>query len=353
MTVDQKLVFSATVLALLHVPVLGAVFFAPYGPATQHRDFPFVPPMRLHFVDPHGGLHARPFICLWTNDQGSSPPRYHEDCGRTFPLRFAVRERTENTTPSWRLFGVDAPAHIFLLGTDDYGRDQLSRLLHGSQISLFAGLFAAGLALGLGLLLGSISGYFSSWVDDLIMGGVEVFMALPWIYLLFAVRAFLPLHLDVRASFLLLVSIIGFTGWARPARLIRGVVLSAKERDYVLAARGFGGSTFYILRNHVLPETYAVVMTQAALLVPQYILAEVTLSFLGLGVGEPAPSLGNMLADLQRYYVLSNYWWMFAPGLMLVAIFLLYYSLADAVQAKLKTPGFSNTENPARTPATI
>jgi ABC-type microcin C transport system permease subunit YejE len=147
------------------------------------------------------------------------------------------------------------------------------------------------------------------------MRGSEVFMALPWIYPLFAVRAFLPLHLGAQQSFFLLVAVIGLTGWARPARLVRGVVLSAKHRDYVLAARGFGASNFYLLRRHILPETFGVVLTQAAVLIPQYILAEVTLSFLGLGVSEPAPSWGNMLADMQKLYVSESYWWMFAAGL--------------------------------------
>jgi peptide/nickel transport system permease protein len=230
-----------------------------------------------------------------------------------------------------RLFGVDGPAPIFLLGTDDYGRDQLSRLLYGGQISLFAGLLATGLSLGFGLLLGSVAGYFGSWLDDTVMRLAEVFMALPWVYLLFAVRAFLPLHVGARQSFFLLVAVIGLTGWARPSRLIRGVILSAKERDFVRAARGFGASNFYILRRHLLPETSAVMLTQAALLIPQCVLAEVTLSFLGLGVGEPVPSWGNMLASLQKYYVLQSYWWMFLPGIALIPIFLLYNALADAL----------------------
>src|SRR5207237_8943400 len=105
-----------------------------------------------------------------------------------------------------------------------------------------------------------------------------------------------------------------FVGWARPARLIRGVVLSARERAHLLAARSFGASDFYLIRRHVLPETRSVVLTQAALLIPQYILAEVTLSFLGLGVGERVGGWGSMLGALQQYHVLVSGWWMFSPG---------------------------------------
>ena len=339
----KQIWFSVAPLALIHVVVLGAGFFAPYDPAEQHRDVPFAPPMRMHFVNVQGKFHLRPYVCPLANqEQGIGRPRYAEDCSSARPLRFFVREESRQDKTklgaSWHLFGVDAPVHVFFLGTDDYGRDQLSRLLHGGQSSLFAGLLATVLSLTLGLLLGSIAGYFGSWLDDTIMRGAEIFMALPWIYLLFAVRAFLPLQVGARQSFFLLVGIIGLTGWARPARLIRGVVLSAKEREFVLAARGFGASNAYILRRHLLPETFAIVLTQAALLIPQCILTEVTMSFLGLGVGEPIPSWGNMLASVQKYYVLESYWWMFLPGIILVPIFLLYYALAAALLARVKTP---------------
>ncbi len=252
---NKKLWFSALALASVHIVVVGAAFFAPYDPAEQHRDVPFAPPARIHFVDQQGKLHLRPYVCSWINQTpGIGPSRYVEDCSRISPLRFLVRKADASGT-TWHLLSTDGPARIFLLGTDDYGRDQLSRLLYGGQVSLFAGLLATALSLGLGLLMGGIAGYFGSWLDDAIMRGAEVFMALPWVYLLFAVRAFLPLHVGPRQSFFLLVCVIGLTGWARPSRLVRGVILSAKQRDFVRAARGFGASNAYILRRHLLPET--------------------------------------------------------------------------------------------------
>jgi peptide/nickel transport system permease protein len=166
------------------------------------------------------------------------------------------------------------------------------------------------------------------------MRAADLFMAIPWLYLLFAVRAALPLHLDTRATFLLLVAVLGVVGWARPARLIRGIVLSARERTYVTAARGFGARSPYLLRRHVLPQAFGVVRTQAGLLVPQYILAEVTLSFLGLGVGEPTPSWGAMLGTLQQYSVLTSYWWMFTPAVALVAVAVSYHALTSLVQER-------------------
>jgi peptide/nickel transport system permease protein len=338
---NKKLLLLATSLILIHILVLGAFFFAPYDPAEQHRDNPFAPPTRLHFVDSEGKLRLRPYVCSWANHaNGIGAPQYVEDCSRMSTLRFLVRDERSHSLRglgmAWRLFGADGPAPMYLLGTDDYGRDQLSRLLYGGRISLFAGLLATGLSLALGLLMGGVAGYFGSWLDDIIMRGAEVFMALPWIYLLFAVRAFLPLEVGARQSFFILIGVIGVTGWARPSRLIRGVILSAKERDFVHAARGFGASHAYILRRHLLPQTSAVILTQAAFLIPQFILAEVTLSFLGLGVGEPVPSWGNMLASLQKYYVLESYWWMFLSGIILIPIFLLYNALANALSARLE-----------------
>ena len=223
---------------------------------------------------------------------------------------------------------------MFLLGSDGFGRDQLSRLLHGAQVSLAAGLLAAAVSLGLGWVLGGLAGFYGGWVDAVVMRGAELFLALPWLYLLLAVRAVLPLHVSAAQAFLMIVLVIGLVDWARPARLVRGIVLSARERSYVLAARGFGASDLYLLRRHVAPQTLGVVLTQAALLVPQYILAEVTLSFLGLGVSEPAASWGNMLGALQQYHVLVSYWWMWAPGLVLVPVFLAYFALSEALRPR-------------------
>jgi peptide/nickel transport system permease protein len=223
------------------------------------------------------------------------------------------------------------------MGTDGYGRDQFSRFLYGGQISLLAGLLAAALSVSLGIVVGGLAGFYGGWIDEILMRGGELFLALPWLYLLFAVRAVLPLHIAGWQVFLLLVSVMGLIGWTRPARLIRGVVLSAKERNFVVAARAFGASDGYLLWRHVLPQTSGVVLTQMTLLIPQFVLAEVTLSFLGLGVSEPMPSWGTLLSSLQQYYVLSSYWWMFLPALLLIPMFLLFNATADALQERLRS----------------
>jgi peptide/nickel transport system permease protein len=292
--------------------------------------------MRVHWINSHATFHMRPFVYAQQLGEGSFD-EYISDTSHPIPLRFFVggaQYKLLGLIPMRiHFFGVEGGnSPVFLLGSDAFGRDLLSRMLYGGQISLLAGLLATTLALSCGLLIGSLAGFFGGWTDDLLMRGAELFLALPWLYLLFAIRAFLPLAVSPVQAFFSVVVLIGTVGWARPARLIRGVVLSAKERGYVRAARGFGASNTYLLRRHILPQTWSVVLTQAAILVPQYVLAEVTLSFLGLGVPEPAPSWGNILSSLQQYSVLSSYWWMFLPSVAIVCFFLGYLALASALQ---------------------
>jgi peptide/nickel transport system permease protein len=328
-----------TLLALLgmHLVIFFPGFFAPYDFAEQHRDFPFARPTRVHFVDATGKLRLRPFVYpLVRSDDGNE--FYTEDLRQACPVRLFVSGAPYQILGIWtvrlHLLGVDPPAQLFLFGTDGFGRDELSRMLYGGRISLIAGMIAAAAALAVGTLLGLLSGFYGGWLDAAVMRLAELFLALPWLYLLFAVRAVLPLSIKTTDAFLLLVGVVGLVGWARPARLVRGIVLSAKERNFVLAAKAMGASDAHVLRRHVLPETYGVLLTTAALLVPQFILAEVTLSFLGLGVGEPIPSWGNLLAELQHYSVLTSYWWMYLPALALVLLFLLYHSVSSTLQQK-------------------
>jgi peptide/nickel transport system permease protein len=335
----KRLRAIAIVLLCLHLLVLAAGFAAPYDPVEQARALPFAPPTRLHVVDANGEFHLRPFVYAQVPDPQTFDG-YVEDTTQRFPVRMMVAGDAYTLLPGIEshrhLFGVEPPARISLLGTDGLGRDVLSRLLHGGRVSIGAGLLATLCALLVGVAFGTLAGFLGGRIDAALMRAADLFMAIPWLYLLFAVRAALPLHLDTRATFLLLVAVVGVVGWARPARLIRGIVLSARERTYVTAARGLGARSPYLLRRHVLPQVFGVVLTQAGLLVPQYILAEVTLSFLGLGVGEPTPSWGAMLGNLQQYSVLTSYWWMFTPAVALVAVAVSYHALTSLVHERMR-----------------
>lgn len=297
-------------LVLLHAVVLAAGFFAPYDYEEQHRDHPYEPPSRVHWR----GLRPHVFA--------------GDDPSRAYPIRLFPG--------NGRLFGVDAPGVLFLFGSDAFGRDVFSRVLYGGRISLFTGLAAALLSLGLALLMGTVAGYFGRRSDELVMRGSELVWALPWLYILLAVRSLLPLHIGPWQAALLLTLVLGSLGWVRPARLIRGVVLAEREQPYVQAARGFGASSFYCIIRHILPATTGVLLTQASVLIPRYVLAEITLSFLGLGVGEPVPSWGNMAAEAGRYHVLVSDWWMLAPLMAVVPVVLAYVLLAKRFEEPAK-----------------
>jgi peptide/nickel transport system permease protein len=324
------------VLLVLHVAILCAGFVAPYDPTIQNRELPYAPPTRLHLVD-HAGFHLRPFIYAWM-PVGDG---YQEDRMRAYPLRAFVRGDPYSFfglfEGNLHLFGVEDPGKLLLFGTDAFGRDEFSRVVWGGQISVAAGIVATAVTLLVGSIVGIIAGYFGGWSDESLMGTTELFLSLPWLYFLLGVRAFLPLHLSPVRTFLLLSCVIGLIGWARPARLVRGVVLSARTRNYVAAARSFGGSNVYILRRHILPETSGVLLTQAAQLVPRYIAAEAALSFFGLGVSEPVPSWGNMLSTLQQYSVLISYGWLLAPAGALFVTSVMYALLADVLHSRLES----------------
>src|ERR1039457_448735 len=229
---------ALAILVVLHGIVLMAGFLAPYPFADQHRDFPYAPLSRFHFLDTAGHFHLRPFV------YGLSPD------SRSYPVEFCV---------GGRLFGVRGPGVLFVLGSDGYGRDLFSRLLCG------------------------------------VLGG-------------------------------------GYGVGCPPGGLCSlGRVLSGKERAFVLAARGFGASDAYLIGRHIFPLTRGVVLTQATVLIPQFILAEVTLSFRGLGVGEPIPSWGNMLAEARQYYTVVSHPWMLAPGLAVIPVLFAWLLLADAL----------------------
>ena len=194
MTRQRKLWFAALLLACIHGVILFAGFVAPYGFADQFRAHPFAAPTRLHFIDSSGAFHLRPFVYVQPGLSNSfvNP----EDALQTYPIRFLLTGKPYKFagifTARLHLFGVSEPARIFLLGTDEYGRDQFSRFLYGGQISLLSGLLGASVSVFVGLAIGAIAGFYGGWIDEALMRLAELFLACPWLYLLFAVRAALP-----------------------------------------------------------------------------------------------------------------------------------------------------------------
>lgn len=215
-----------------------------------------------------------------------------------------------------------APSALHWLGTDDYGRDVLSRFLVGANWSVLAGLLATALTLCIAGLAGGVAGFNGGWIDQILMRLGDLVLSLPWLYVLIGLRAVLPLNMKPRAAVAAMLALIALVSWARPARLVRGLVLSLSERGYVEAARGFGVPGFRVFLRHVLPGAWGVLAVQALVLFPRFVLAEVTLSFLGLGVGEPEPSWGGLVLGLKQAWLLPEQWWRLLPVCLIIPLFL-------------------------------
>lgn len=226
---------------------------------------------------------------------------------------------------------LHAPGSAFLLGTDQQGRDVLSRILFGARLSLTVGLVSQAIALALGLALGLAAGYYGRWTDALIMRLADVTLAFPPLLLLIAIAA------AVRPSLPVIFVVIGVVGWAGMARLVRGQVLVTRALDYVQAARALGASDARIVGRHVLPNVLAPVVVAATLGVGGAIMAEAALSFVGLGAAPPTPSWGAMVAegrDLLRVAPWVSLFPGLAIGLTVVGINLLGDGLRDALTAR-------------------
>ncbi len=220
---------------------------------------------------------------------------------------------------------LQPPSADHLLGTDELGRDVLSRIVYGARISLAVGFVATGIALAIGLAVGLFAGYYGAWVDAVLMRFVDIMLCFPSFFLILAVIAFLG------PSIFNIMAVIGLTSWMGAARLVRAETLSLKERDFVAAARAQGAGNGRIIFRHILPNALAPIFVWATLGVAGAILVESGLSFLGIGVQPPHPSWGNMLTSGKDNIEFA--WWMSAfPGLAIFVTVLGYYLLGEGIQ---------------------
>ncbi len=307
-------------LAALYLLSALAGFVSPYSYHEQDRNHFYAPPAKLHFLDSAGRWHLRPFVYRMVLSDPLEV-RYLEDPSVAYPVKFFVPGSSYLLLGLFparhHLFSVDAPGRIFLLGSDQLGRDVFSRCAYASQVSLALALAAVLLSFGIGLPVGCVAGYYGGKADTLLMWLADLVLAIPGLYFILAVRGALPLDTPTLPALALLIVILGVLGWAPVARVVRASTLSLKEREFVLASRASGGSSAGILVRHIAPHLASFTFTQAALTAPFYVLAEVTLSYLGLGVSEPLPSWGNMLTEAHNLAVLQRFWWMLSPGLFL------------------------------------
>lgn len=314
----------------------------------------------VHFRGPDGKFTFRPHVHplverKFTDEYGdTSYSPAAADTSRSLPIEFFVDGPEHEVFSLLGLFpvkgtthlfgvrkpeGFDGVARVYLLGSDPQGRDVLSRLLYGAQISLSVGILGIAVSMTLGMLIGGLSGYLRGAFDFLAMRAVEVVLSVPSLYLIIVLGGFLQRWetsdgrpLSSRQTYLMIVGILAFIGWATTSRVIRGMVLSLREMDYVTSARALGIPAWRIILKHILPNTFSYAIVTATLYVPYYILGEVALSYLGLGIQEPEASWGNMLRDAQQATYLQENPWVVLPGVFIFLAVLAYNFLGDGLR---------------------
>lgn len=323
-------------LAAMYAAAVLAGFIAPYKYDNARDDLPFYPPMltRVHIFDEAGNL-SRPFVYHLV-PVDAQLATYRDDTSGKYPIRLFVRGESYRIlwliSSNIHLFGVDEPGHIFLLGSDNLGRDIFSRILYGAQVSLSIGIIGILISTIIGMIVGGVAGYFGGVTDFALMRTVEVLLALPSLYFILILRQLFGTGTSSTQIYFIIVIILAFIGWATEARVIRGMVMSLKEQEYVIAARAMGFSNSRIIIRHILPNTLSFVIVTATLSVPFFILSEVALSFLGVGIQEPEASWGNMLIAAQSNRILNDFPWVLIPGAFIFLAVMAWNFLGDGLR---------------------
>lgn len=332
---NRLAVKCAYVVLALYAGALLAGFFAPYSFQNEDRNYSYAPPTPVRIFE-----EGRPVAAYVTGMQLTfneySARIYVIDPAPKYPVRFFVpgdEYRLLGIFPCrYHLFGVDGPGRIYLLGADSRGRDVFSRLLYGAQVSLSIGLIGVLISFAIGLLIGGISGYYGGRLDDFLMRLCEMVMMVPGFYLLLALRAAVPDNFNSVQVYFAIIIILSFIGWAGLARIIRGMCLSLREREYVLAAKSLGLSDVKIIVRHILPHTLSYSIFAVMLSIPGYILGESGLSLIGLGIQDPYASWGNMLSDAMSIVRIKFAPWILWPAFFIFLTVVCFNVIGDALR---------------------
>jgi len=330
-------VFSLVVLIFIYLLAVFAEFCAPFTEDTRFEGFQQAPPTKIHWLRPDGGF--QPYIYAITRELDKETFKFifTEDTSKIYPIQlFAKGERYK----FWGLFYTDV--HLFgigeedvpflLYGSDRLGRDLFSRTLYGARISLSIGLVGVFLSFVLGVILGGVSGYFGGVVDDIIQRIIDFLLAIPGLPLWMTLAAALPRDWPTLKLYFAITIILSVLGWTGLARVVRGKMLSLREEDYILAARGAGASNWRIIARHMLPGFTSHLIVSITFNVPGMILSETALSFIGLGIQPPAVSWGTLLQDAQNLTAVAQQNWLMIPALWVIATVLLFNFVGDGLR---------------------
>jgi peptide/nickel transport system permease protein len=325
---------GGVVVLLFYLAAAFGNFLVPYTLDKRLSGYLYLPPQPIQLFD-EGSL--RPFVYGVKAEFGKDLRRvFTPDYTKKIPVRFFAKGepyKLLGLIPADRhLFLADQGGIVSLLGTDRQGRDMLTRVVLGSQISLTIGLLGVFLSLLFGAVLGVVSGYYGGPVDTAIQRLIELVRCFPSIPLWMALAAALPSTWPPLRTYFAVTLILSLIGWTWLARQLRGIVLSLRQEDYIMAARLAGAGDARIIFRHLIPASFGQIIVVSTLAMPSMILAETSLSFLGLGLRPPLTSWGVLLQEAQNLESLALYPWVFAPALFIVAIVLAFSFLGDGLR---------------------
>lgn len=335
---DKLARFSLIILGLLYFCAAFADPLTPYSMDFNDADVANAPPSTIHWHNIKGEV-VTPYVLQVerTFNHETYQQSYTEIGGNGYPLQLFIKGEPYKLfgiiPGDIHLFGVPNPGHLFLLGSDINGRDNFSRLFFGAQKSLTIGFLGLFIAFPIGIIYGGMSGFLGGAIDNGMMRLAEAIMSIPSFYLLIGLAAMLPPEMTSSQRFALITVILSFIGWAGLARVVRGMVLSIREEEFVQAARAAGMPEFFNVIKHVLPQTASFIIVAATLQVPSFILSESGLSFIGLGIQQPDASWGNMLkAALDNANELVDQPWLLAPGFLIFITILCFNNVGDVLR---------------------
>ncbi len=328
---------ALVVLGVIYFALLFADFIAPYTKDFSDRTMAYVPPSKIFTIDENGKF-SKPYTYNYKREFDSQELKiiYTLDRSQKHYVKFFAKGQKYKflgLIPMQRhLVTTDESGRLYLLGTDINGRDVFSRILFGGRISMTIGFLALFVLFPIGLLYGGIAGYFGGKTDMIMMRFAEAVMSIPSFYLLIILASILPSGMTSVQRFMLIVVILALIGWAGFARVVRGMVLSIKNQEYIQAAKSIGASRLRIIVKHILPQTTSFVIVAMTLSVPSYILSESGLSFLGLGIQQPDASWGNMLKEAQEYTNIIYRPWLLTPGFLIFIAVLAFNLIGDTIR---------------------